>query len=108
MLYEVVDYNNGYNGCIDPSLFYNKPKMYFTTDVEYGQTNDHVRNLQDALRLYGVFKGTSTGYYGNETAKAVLKFQEQEGISNPIARALYRGKYCYALTRNRLAAIFIG
>ncbi len=53
-----------------------KPHFTFHTPLLYGNSNTDVKNLQDALKYFGFFPNiTSTGYYGNITAKAVMGWQ---------------------------------
>lgn len=70
LFYEVVDYENGYNGCIDPAQFYPK-------ELTLGSRGDDVVKLQQMLKDKGFFTyPTCTGYYGEITAKAVTDFQK--------------------------------
>jgi Putative peptidoglycan binding domain len=98
--YEVVDYDNGYNGCIDPGLFYSD---LFNVDLSYKDNGLDVERLQIFLKEYGTFTYPNvTGYYGEETRKAVYAFQIKEKVSNPLLLRLYKGRYCHEATRKRL------
>lgn len=55
-----------YEGSSDNSY---KGLLYF------GMYNERVRNLQNALKARGYFRGTATGYYGHVTENAVIAFQ---------------------------------
>jgi len=70
LFYEVVDYENGYNGCVSPNLFYAK-------ELTLGSRGDEVVKLQQMLKDKGFFTyPTCTGYYGEITAKAVTDYQK--------------------------------
>lgn len=64
-----------------------KPKYTFNNDLVFGMNNFEVAKLQDILKYEGLFPTNvaSTGYYGNETANGVERFQIKYGIS-PTAR----------------------
>ena len=53
------------------------PHHIFTVPLEFGQTDDDIKMLQDILRYEGLFptNTASTGYYGAVTAKALLAWQ---------------------------------
>lgn len=60
-----------------------KPQHFFAVDLEFGQTNDEVKALQDCLRYEGTFPSNaqSSGYFGSVTKKAVEGFQTKYGIA---------------------------
>ncbi len=62
-----------------------KPKYMFNTDLEFGQTNDEVKALQDCLKWEGLFptNAESTGYFGAVTKKSVQGFQVKYFITTP-------------------------
>ena len=64
-----------------------KPQHTFLIDLEFGQTSDEVKALQDCLRWEGLFPSNaeSTGYFGSITKKSVITFQAKYGI-NPVGR----------------------
>lgn len=52
-----------------------------TDEIDFGESGEQVRNLQNALKKLGYFKsGFVSGYFGEETRKAVLTFQKDKGI----------------------------
>lgn len=48
---------------------------------QYGSSGAEVKAVQQALKDRGLFSGEVTGYFGEKTKDAVLKFQKQQGIS---------------------------
>lgn len=57
-----------------------------TSDTEnalsqVGSSGNEVRAIQERLKERGLFNESVTGYYGEKTKAAVLKFQKQQGIS---------------------------
>jgi murein DD-endopeptidase MepM/ murein hydrolase activator NlpD len=87
--YEVVDYDNGYNGCVDPAQFYgNKPKFQFTRDLTIGDKGEDVTELQKFLNSKGFIiaqsgvgsKENETDYFGSLTRDALIKYQESNNI----------------------------
>ncbi|NLJ40660.1 MAG: hypothetical protein GX352_03475 [Clostridiales bacterium] len=64
----------------------------------FGMYNERVRDLQNALKALGYFKGTATAYYGHVTENAVIAFQIDyrlriDGIAGPETQnALYNNK----------------
>ncbi len=61
-----------------------KPKYHFDTDMEFGQTNNIIKALQDLLKYEGCLATniTSTGYFGAATKMAVQKFQDKHNIAH--------------------------
>jgi len=59
-----------------------KPKHTFNTDLDFGQTNDEIKVLQDVLKYEGLFPVNveSTGYFGAITKKSVGEFQVRYGV----------------------------
>lgn len=103
-----IEQNNGYLGAIDPLPYFNGRSaqgFHFDKDLELGDSNEDVRQLQLKLKQLGYFPlgQATTGYYGNVTKTAVHNFQLENivGLSWK-ARYLHRGKYCYAQTREAL------
>lgn len=47
----------------------------------YGSRGAEVRAIQERLKERGLFHEDITGYYGDKTRQAVLRFQKQQGIS---------------------------
>lgn len=70
---------------------------YFT--LEQGMMGEPVKKLQRALKNAGYYNGTIDGYYGEDTVKAVKKYQaakglKQDGKAGPATlRYLYEGDY---------------
>lgn len=93
--FEIVDYYNGVNGCVDPDLYFNEiqalgPKQFvFTKDLYLGITDPEVRALQRFLNKEGFTvslfgngsKGRETDYFGYLTYSALVRFQKARGIS---------------------------
>lgn len=73
--YQVFDYNNGYDGCIDPSA------PVFTRDLWWGSEGYDVYVLQRFLASKGYLTVPPTGYYGSYTTSAVSKWQTDNKIS---------------------------
>ncbi len=51
------------------------------TVSQVGSSGSEVKAIQQALKDRGLFSGEVTGYYGEQTRQAVVKFQKQQGIS---------------------------
>ncbi len=58
-------------------------KHTFTIRMEFGQTNNEIIKLQDALKKESLFPANlpSTGYYGNITKNAVYAFQIKYSVA---------------------------
>ncbi len=52
----------------------------YTGLLYFGMRNERVRDLQNALKARGYFRGTATGYYGHITENAVIAFQIDHGL----------------------------
>ncbi len=52
----------------------------FTNDLKPGDKGTDVRRLQEDLKKFNLFAIEPTGYYGDLTKHAVLKFQQKKGI----------------------------
>ena len=94
------------------TLVYNpiKPpeeKHIFCIDMNYGDTNNEVKWLQDVLKKDGVFPANvpSSGAYGDVTKNAVLAFLYKYKITNPFSIWWNGGKYVGSLTRTKLNQI---
>jgi len=59
-----------------------KPHHVFSVDIAYGQTSEEVAALQNTLAADGCFNLAPTGYYGDITAQAVLKFRVKHGVDS--------------------------
>lgn len=89
--------NNGYFGCIDPSMYLTATsKIYFTDDLHFGDNNELVAELQ---RRLGV---KATGYYGPLTQKAVFAFQQKYVNMSWWERNVAKGYTCGPKTREAL------
>jgi murein DD-endopeptidase MepM/ murein hydrolase activator NlpD len=79
MYYEIVAYDNGYNGCVEPSLFYKKSDRVF-----YKETSQSVRQLQEKLIKMGYLdKSLNTSYFGDKTLAAYIEYIKGKGVSLP-------------------------
>ncbi len=99
--------NNGYLGSIDPAPFLGMG-FVFRRDLEVGNENDDVLQLQLKLQELGYFPMTQpcTRYYGSITRSAVFAFQKDHIPSlSLVAKLVYRGRYCSAQTRAALNSL---
>lgn len=48
--------------------------------LSYGSRGKEVKQLQNALKQLGYFKGEVTGFYGPITKRAVARFQRAQGM----------------------------
>jgi hypothetical protein len=73
----------------------------FSVDISFGQRNNEVKYLQDALKLFDCFplNVLSTGYYGTITQEAVKKFQYKYKVASLIELAIVNGKRVGKKTR---------
>lgn len=81
-------------------------KHNFQTDMMYGETNNEVKALQQALSILGYFKTSVSGFYGPITKEAVFAFQKDRVSLSWLARYVYKGHYVYGKTRDALNAVF--
>lgn len=82
-----------------------KPQHTFSINLEYGMRNNpEVVALQDILKYEGLMPAhiPSTGNYLEETRKAVLAYQKKYKLITVYQELVYRGKYCYEITRKSL------
>lgn len=90
--FEIVNYENGLNGCVNPAPFLldmraDQPR--FTKDLYLGIQDPEVRELQKFLNRQGFrvawfgngSPGKETDYFGSLTENALKRFQEAHGIS---------------------------
>ena len=76
----------------------------------FGMYNERVRDLQNALKTKGYFRGTATAYYGHVTENAVIAFQIDyglriDGIAGPQTQnALFNSKPAASTTTDRNTA----
>lgn len=84
--FEVINYDNGYNGCINPVPFYNGLIAGITQEapmkLELGEEGPHVNKFQEILKKLGFFpaRTKTTQYYGPITAAAYEKFKKDTGL----------------------------
>lgn len=96
MYIEILDYGNGYNGCIDPIPFFGPPPFKFTRDLYFGMKGEDVRELQKFLNTHGYFViNNPTDYFGSLTKNALVRYQLANNISPPQG-------YFGPLTRGRI------
>lgn len=82
--YQIVNYNNGENGCIDPMQFFPKKTIVdtikqiitpqITQTLRYGMKGSQVKILQKKLGV------PADGIFGHGTEKAVKDFQTKNGL----------------------------
>ena len=74
------------NLCIISAAFYqtsnSKPASQEIQETvsQYGSKSDEVKKIQTRLKNWGYFDGPVTGYYGEQTAEAIKKFQKKHGL----------------------------
>lgn len=73
----------------------------FNVDMQYGQTSLEVTALQTMLIKKG-YHTLPTGFYGDMTAAAVLKFQIDNKVDNIVTLWIQRGHYAGPKTRAAL------
>jgi peptidoglycan hydrolase-like protein with peptidoglycan-binding domain/3D (Asp-Asp-Asp) domain-containing protein len=60
-------------------------------DLEFGQNDSQVKNLQNLLKKTGYFQGAITGFFGMETQKALIAFQlDKKIVANESAQGAGR------------------
>lgn len=72
--YQVYDYENGFNGCVDWS------QPLFNRNLSLGSNGYDVYLLQKALIREGYATFNSTGFYGLLTRAAVQRYQKAKGF----------------------------
>lgn len=76
---------------------HNKPKEFthqFTKTLKFGDKNDEVKFLQEALSMTKDFDYEITGYFGPITQKALFDFQLRECTLNWYEKYVLRGSIC--------------
>lgn len=109
-LYENVLQSNGYFGSIDPELYFNgkyaQDSGRFMFNLERGMRGNEVKRLQEVLKNLNFFTYPDcTGYYGDETSKAVLAFQWKYKVINAFQYLCYKGRYFHEKTREKLNSL---
>lgn len=84
--YQIFDFWNGYNGCVNPLL------PTFNRYLTYGMSGYDVFVLQRILARKGFLAAEPTGSFYMQTWLALMKYQSANGIANtgtvgPITRA---------------------
>ncbi len=57
-----------------------KPVVVFNTDLNPGDKGEDVRRLQEELKRMNLLGVETSGYYGEVTRHAVMKFQQAQGL----------------------------
>ena len=85
-----------------------KPKHTFNSYLRFGDNNFSVKMLQDILKYEKLFpiNITSTGYYGNITAKSVLAFQRKYNVASEGELNQLQGKICGPKTIKKLNELY--
>lgn len=90
--YQIFDYGNGWNGCVDPT------KSVFQRDLTLGVSGYDVYVLQRLLAQHGA-TFAPTGYFGTLTQAALGKLQDVIGVHpdagyfGPLTRATIQQKF---------------
>lgn len=86
--FEIINYQNGYAGCVNPAQFYNGKLATATVPpapqkLEPGARGAHVTRFQEILQKLGYFPATQklTDYYGTITTQAYASFKASTGFS---------------------------
>lgn len=86
--YEIINFNNGYNGCIDFS------QKLFQRNLTVGMSGYDVLVLQRIFKKEQLFTVEPTGFFGPVTLAAAVKYQKAHSIAptygyvGPITRTL--------------------
>jgi hypothetical protein len=72
--YQVWNYENGYHGCVDPTL------PVFTRTLSIGMSGYDVFVMQRILAQAGFFTLQASGYFGSATETALASFQLAKGL----------------------------
>lgn len=59
-----------------------QPVVVFSKDLRLGDKGEDVRKLQDELKRMNLLGVETSGYYGEVTQHAVMKFQQAQGLIN--------------------------
>ncbi len=79
--FDVPNYDNGYNGCIDGMQFIGQQNNYmFNRNLGVGNIGYDVYQLQKRLVRLGFASFIPTGFFGYQTQEAVKLYQEANGI----------------------------
>lgn len=84
--YEILNYNNGYNGCVDPEPYIVNTLAAEATAppvrLEIGSKGAIIRKLQETLKRLGFFPQEQeiTDFYGPITDRAYREFMASTGL----------------------------
>lgn len=81
------------------------PQYNFSADISVGARGESVTALQQFLAYDGVFNLAPTGYYGEVTAGAVLRFQLKYGVASAAALEELGGHVVGPATRRKLNSL---
>jgi hypothetical protein len=73
--YQIFNYNNGFNGCVDPFL------PIFNRSLFFGMSGYDVFVLQRILVRRGFLTAQPTGVFYYQTMRALMSYQSAAGIS---------------------------
>jgi hypothetical protein len=104
---EVITFTDIPNQLLEEA--HNKPKTFtynFTKPMDFGYEGEEVKKLQEALIMTGDFDFRITGYFGEITRKAVLKFQVRECKLSWYEQYVLRGSKVGEKTLSALNRLF--
>lgn len=78
----------------------------FTRNMLYGERGEDVKAMQTALRIDGVFEGPVTGYFGDLTAAALVRFWQKYNLTTILENLIIRGRSAGPKTRAKLNELF--
>jgi len=82
LMVEVLNYDNGYKGSIDPLPLLGVKQESFTFDLFFGMTGEAVSRLQVFLITQKLLETGVFGFFGPKTFTAVKAFQTLHNIPN--------------------------
>jgi len=91
--YEIVNFNNGYNGCFDWTSYLPSHRE-FTKEMKYLDFNTDVQKLQAFFIRTGYMMPVAEsdfGWYGKKTAVAIKKFMVDTGTLSRWERLFWHG-----------------
>ena len=84
--FDVPNFDNGFNGCIDAMQFVGVQNNYkFTKDLSLYSINMDVLKLQQRLIRLGFGYFTPTPFFGSKTQASLIAYQQANGI-DPVGR----------------------
>lgn len=79
--FDIPNYYNGFNGCIDPMQFIGLQNNYqFKSNMKTYSVSTEVYQLQKRLVRLGFGSFAATGFFGDKTKKAVILYQEANDV----------------------------